>query len=270
MSKDYHKILGISKDASEEDIKKAYRKLAMEHHPDRGGDEEKFKEIKSAYEALTDPQPEPHDSYNHSGNSMDDVLRAFHAHMQAQLVPRITINVKLNDAFNGGKLNLRIFDRIVPYALKAGLPHGVSFVDEIVIEALGSKRIQIQFLIEAERFRFKEPGAQGDQYGNVYFSGDLETDVEVNALDIMLGAWISVIDFTGKQLQVRIPAEFDIKHRLKVGGKGYTNWRNDKPAERGDLYLRVIPLFNDLNHEKIKQLFEQTKTKPIEKEPIAS
>lgn len=61
MSKrDYYEVLGVDKSASESDIKKAYRKLAMEHHPDRNqGDksaEEKFKEVKEAYESLSDPQ----------------------------------------------------------------------------------------------------------------------------------------------------------------------------------------------------------------------
>ena len=53
---DYYKTLGVSKDASEAEIKKAFRKLAQKHHPDAGGDEEKFKEINEAYEVLSDPK----------------------------------------------------------------------------------------------------------------------------------------------------------------------------------------------------------------------
>jgi len=57
MSKDYYKILGISKSATADEIKKAYRKLALEHHPDTGGQsDEKFKEINEAYQILSDPQ----------------------------------------------------------------------------------------------------------------------------------------------------------------------------------------------------------------------
>lgn len=54
MSKEYYSILWLSKWASEEEIKKAYRKLAMQHHPDRGWDAEKFKEINEAYGVLSD------------------------------------------------------------------------------------------------------------------------------------------------------------------------------------------------------------------------
>jgi len=54
--KDYYKILGVSRDASEEEIKKAFRKLAHKYHPDKGGDEKKFKEINEAYQVLSNKE----------------------------------------------------------------------------------------------------------------------------------------------------------------------------------------------------------------------
>jgi molecular chaperone DnaJ len=54
MSKDYYKILGIGKNATPDEIKKAYRRLAHEHHPDKGGNQEKFKEVNEAYQVLSD------------------------------------------------------------------------------------------------------------------------------------------------------------------------------------------------------------------------
>lgn len=70
--KDYYEVLGVNKDASEEDIKKAYRKLAMKYHPDRNPDnpkaEEQFKEAKEAYEMLSDGQKRAaYDQYGHAG-----------------------------------------------------------------------------------------------------------------------------------------------------------------------------------------------------------
>ena len=52
----YYNTLGVEKDASQDEIKKAYRKLVIVHHPDKGGDSEKFKEISQAYETLSDPE----------------------------------------------------------------------------------------------------------------------------------------------------------------------------------------------------------------------
>ena len=70
--RDYYEVLGVNKDASEEDLKKAYRKLAMKHHPDRNPDnpksEERFKEAKEAYEILSDGQKRSaYDQFGHAG-----------------------------------------------------------------------------------------------------------------------------------------------------------------------------------------------------------
>jgi molecular chaperone DnaJ len=70
--RDYYETLGVNRDASEEEIKKAYRKLAMKFHPDRNPDskesEEKFKEAKEAYEMLSDAQKRAaYDAYGHAG-----------------------------------------------------------------------------------------------------------------------------------------------------------------------------------------------------------
>lgn len=71
MGKDYYKILGITKDANEEEIKKAYKKLALKYHPDKNHEsnaEEKFKEIAEAYEVLTDKQKrETYDKFGEEG-----------------------------------------------------------------------------------------------------------------------------------------------------------------------------------------------------------
>ena len=67
--RDYYEVLGISKNASEDEVKKAFRKLAVKYHPDKeGGSEEKFKEINEAYEVLKDKQKrQRYDQFGHAG-----------------------------------------------------------------------------------------------------------------------------------------------------------------------------------------------------------
>lgn len=120
-------VLGVSKDATPDEIKKAYRKLVMQHHPDKGGDPEQFKKIQSAYEILSDPakrqnfdqfgDPDgpsqmnggfpggfPGDIFSSmfgggGGGPRGPTRRADHRH---------NIEISLDDAYNGIRKNIRI------------------------------------------------------------------------------------------------------------------------------------------------------------------
>lgn len=71
MSKDYYKILGLSRSASSEEIKHSFRELAHKHHPDKGGDAEKFKELNEAYQVLGNP--EKRKQYDQYGTTFDNM-----------------------------------------------------------------------------------------------------------------------------------------------------------------------------------------------------
>src|SRR5438105_13845997 len=66
--RDYYEVLGVSKGASADEIKKAYRRLAVQYHPDRGGEEAKFREVNEAYEVLKDDSKRKrYDQFGHAG-----------------------------------------------------------------------------------------------------------------------------------------------------------------------------------------------------------
>jgi molecular chaperone DnaJ len=117
----YHEILGVQPGASPEDIKKAYRKLAMEHHPDRSGNEEKFKEITEAYEILTNkrggahpgPGGIPRDPWEHIYEQMQNMNQQFAGRWRRHRPPSkdedvyVDFRLSVADMKNGGTYDVR-------------------------------------------------------------------------------------------------------------------------------------------------------------------
>lgn len=113
----YYQILGVDENATQEDIKKTYRKLAMEHHPDKGGDEEKFKKISEAYDILGDENKKTqYDNQRKNpfrGNSMfEDFFGGFHTQRKTAAPEKVV------DVYIGALESYKSVDKTIKYDRK--------------------------------------------------------------------------------------------------------------------------------------------------------
>jgi DnaJ-class molecular chaperone len=147
---DPYLILGVSRSASEEEIRKAYRKLAMEYHPDRGGDQEKFKEVTSAYEQIKHGNVHVNDPFSQDGFNtradFGDFSTVFETHFNRQFRQKqsgnrdvnIVYNITLEEVFTGVNKDLQVNlpggrKKVVNIEIPAGIKHG----DKIKFPKLG-------------------------------------------------------------------------------------------------------------------------------------
>jgi len=85
--KNPYTILGVESNASQEEVKKAYRKLSLKHHPDRGGDEEKFKELSAAYEQISNGSNNINEFGRNVNINMDDLIKSMFGGMNMDFPP---------------------------------------------------------------------------------------------------------------------------------------------------------------------------------------
>jgi curved DNA-binding protein len=214
--KDYYKILGVGKDASEKEIKRAFRRLARQHHPDvNPGDpraEERFKEINEAHEVLSDP--EKRKKYDQLGADWQRWQQRggrpgdFDWGQWTTGRPGERVHVRygtpedLEDLFGGGSPFSDFFSQIF-----GGMGGG--------------------------------PGAGGFQYEMRPQRGrDYEQPVEVTLEEAFHGT-ARILQMDGQRLEVRIPAGAKTGTRVRMSGQGASGVAGG-PA--GDLYLRVTVL----------------------------
>jgi curved DNA-binding protein len=286
--KDYYKVLGVDRNADQETIKRAFRKLARQYHPDvNKGDkkaEEKFKEINEAYEVLSDP--EKRKLYDQMGNS-------YRAYQQAGGDPRnYDWSQWIGFPFNFGQagrtfredIDLGEFIReIFSSRQTASQSRDIEQSIEISLEEAyhGTSRIiqrSNQPTIEVKIPRGVKTGSrirvrgQGDknargQAGDLYLvvevkahpvyerkEDDLYRDIQVNAFTAMLGGE-TIVDTLAGPVAVKIPAGTSSGTMIRLRGRGMP--KLNKPDEFGDLYLRVmLTVPTDLTENEKKKLAE--------------
>lgn len=254
----YYDVLGISSDASADDIKLAYRRLASKHHPDRGGDAEEFKRVQEAYETLGDPQkrsaydnPRPQNFHFNFGGvppgSFDEFLaevfqggfRGFHQQTRTKNNDSLVdININLHQAFCGANLDLLINNRKETIYIAPGTREGT----KIRLQGRGPRQYQdlpAGDLIVRIRNIMMPQGVGRDQ-------DDLYIQLGVNALDLIAGAEIELEHPSGKTLKVRVPAGTQAGSKLRLSNLGFPNPGN--ASMLGHLYVIVqaeIPVITD-------------------------
>jgi len=282
-----YNILGINKNASQSEIKKAYRKLAKKYHPDVNKTkeaEDKFKEINMAYEVLSDEnRRKQYDQYGddifsqgtsnssqqqHSQNSnfqqadfgdidLDEIFSQMFGggfngggFKQRPINPDIEaeVEIPLSIALKGGKLPLQTSSG----SFTVNIPKDITHNDKIRIKGKG-KNIN---------------GAKGDLYLYAKIIGDNGYDVKGydihKVIDVPLSTAIfggkKEFDFFGEKITVKIPKDTSFGQKLKVKGKGL---KIKKSQNRGDLILIInilIPKASTFNKEDEKVLKKDLNT----------
>lgn len=262
---DYYNTLGVPRDATADQIKKAYRKLAMEHHPDKGGDVSKFQEITSAYETLSDtdkryiydnPQPQQQHnpfggmggfSFNVNGFDLNDLFgQAFNQHrgFQQNIKPtyRTRVSVSLVDVFNGAEQTLQLGTpkgmKVINIKIPAGIHNGSSIRYDNIID---DGTLIIEFVIL--------PDLRFDREGD-----DLYSNFPINVLDLITGTKTQFTTINGKTLEVNIPRGTQPSQQIKLSGYGMP--RQD--GSRGNQILLLKPYINDIDDETVEFLKQKS------------
>lgn len=254
---DYYSILGVPRTASQDEIKKAYRKLAMQHHPDKGGDENKFKEINTAYDTLSDPQkraefdnPQPRfnsQSFNFNGTDFDfaDVFgQAFGGMPRRQRRNKditIVLNLELEDIVTGKQLasRYRLYSGRIAEA-NIDIPPGIDQGTGIRFEGLGDDTIaQLPKGDLIVRVKIKNH-AEWDRDGK-----NLHLTKKIDVFDCLLGTSIEINTIDGRRLQMTVPQGTQPGTTFSIAGQGLPDM---KTGTRGNAYIKIaasIPKIED-------------------------
>jgi len=296
MSKSLYKTLEISENASEAEIKKAYRKLARQYHPDvnkEASAEEKFKEINSAYEILSDKEKKR--QYDQVGDGMfggqnfSDFSRSHGGQGSADLDDILRQMFSGGGGFGGGfgggaggfssggfgggfggqqqqAVNLDIETNVT-------IPFSVSILGGSHSVSVNGERFDIKIpagVNSGEKMRVKGKGhAQGGRAGDLFLKITVASNPEyvreendlVKSFDVPLYAALFgdkiAIKTLEKEIKLKVPQNTKNGQRFRVKEMGAMN---RKTKVRGDLYLKaniVLPNIDDLDEEFVESLKEK-------------
>jgi len=272
----HYQTLGVDSSSSAEDIKRAYRKLAAQHHPDRGGDTAKFQEIQNAYATLSDPQKRsqydnPQPQFNGGGFNgfppgFEDIFQAFGGHNpfgdifgRRQHAPHnrtlnIQTTITLEEAFHGKEL---IANLQLPsgrnQTIEVKIPEGVYDGVVLKLASMGDDtypnmpRGDIHLTVRVEgHAKFQR---QGD---------DLLMNLNVNCIDAILGKTESINTIDNRIIEIKIAP--GAQHGQILSAAGYGMPKMGDTRFKGRLLIQiniVVPKnLNELQLKKLKEIYQ--------------
>lgn len=238
---DHYSTLGVQRNATPDEIKTAYRKLASKHHPDKGGDTATFQAIQAAYEILSDPEkrhsydnpPQHHSPFGHSPfNNPEDIFRHFfNQHNQPQnrqKIYTVTVFVSLEQVAHGTTENIQIGTPDGAKVFQIRVPRGIEDGQNVRYEKLmPDGLLQVCFRIYKHKVF--------DRRGN-----DIHVVQSINVFDLIIGTKITVPDIYEKMLELTIPANTKPGAIFRIPGHGLVT---DHGA--GDQYVLIQPFIPD-------------------------
>ena len=259
----YHKTLGVPEGATEAQIKKAYRKLASELHPDKHVNKsekeietfkEKFQEVQAAYDGLTVGRAGPIPDLD-INSEVEEMMRRWGAQTRSAgfqtRQPAIqTVEVPIATMFKGGKV---IFSTMSPSSTGQGFLHFTKKTWNITLKPdtpVGHK-VKVRDGKTETEFIVMSADAPACAVQGI----NLIMEKEIDLFDALIGGTIKVDHPSGTLLNVRVPAGVTNESVIRVNGKGMLNTN----GTRGNLYIHASVKIPELKVEDVKILREAIK-----------
>ncbi|MCY3573239.1 MAG: DnaJ domain-containing protein [Chloroflexi bacterium] len=271
MSRDYYDILGVARNASDEEIKRAFRKKAKQFHPDANPDdaaaEARFKEVNAAYEVLSDP--EKRNAYNQfgeswqhyqAGNGAGPFTDGAQFHDMSDIFETIFTGAGGRrhaggfGGFGGRTQRSSRAGKDIEQPVRISLREAYEGAQRVYSK--GGRELTLQIprgAATGTKVRLAgegEAGIYGGPPGNLYlivevatdsqftrYGDDLSVDVQVDALTAMLGGEVEVPTLAGK-LRMKVRPGTQAGVRLRLSGKGMPKLRGN--GAYGDLLARIV------------------------------
>jgi len=236
--KNYYHILGLDKSADADQIKHAFRRLASQHHPDKGGNTEKFQEVQEAYAVLSNANkraeydnPKPQFSgFPGAGGAhfnMNDIFGQMFGQQQQQ--PRrnhvrMTVWVSFKEVLQGGSRTVNVGTSTGSSTVQIEIPQAIEDGDNVQYGGVapGGVDLVVQFRIHLDP-KWRRDGL------NIHY------DHYVSIWDMILGAEVEVQHLLGHYLVVKVPPETQPGTVMRLHGHGIA----DRQGKKGNLMIRM-------------------------------